>query len=72
MSIEALVPDISKRQRTLPSSLDQSISEFQLEESVRKWWITESVPGCRKYTGGISGLPLALAPSYDCFSRLLM
>lgn len=37
MSIEALAPDISKVQRTLPSSLDHSISEFKLEESVRKW-----------------------------------
>lgn len=43
MSIEALAPDISKVQRTLPSSLDQSISEFKLEESVRKWRTTESV-----------------------------
>lgn len=43
MSIEALVSDISKGQRTLPASLDQSISEFKLEESVRKRWTTESV-----------------------------
>lgn len=70
MSIEALAPDKSKVQRTLPSSLDHSISEFKLEESVRKWRTMRA--GCRKLTGGVSGPHFALAPSYDCFSLLLM